>query len=336
MRYVVQSVFVVRSARARGRVRLLGALALACLLPVAAAGYTIVMRGGRRIEAPANFVLTQTTLTYEAAPGLNVTLPLAEIDIAATERANNEPAGSLLRRAQQPKRIAPQPAPAPHATRTLTNRELEPVRRARLESERAYDVRRKELGLPPPVNEQRSAEAEARALREIARTHEAAQAQAESYWRARAASLREEMAALDGEIDYLRTELMTRGYDFVPGSAYVVTRVGPFVSAPLFGFGRGARFGGRFTFGGATRGRIFFNGQHTRGGFRRRFFGRPGLFVSPFVGVAIPFDYATADDATLQSRLIDIETERAALDARWQELEDEAQREGAQPGWLRP
>src|SRR2546423_14739733 len=76
------------------------ALALTCCLSSVAAAYTIVMRGGRRIEAPAHFVLTPTALTYEAAPGLNVTLPLAEIDIAATERANNEPPGSLLRRAQ--------------------------------------------------------------------------------------------------------------------------------------------------------------------------------------------------------------------------------------------
>src|SRR5947209_20394323 len=60
------------------------ALALACLLPVVVAAYTIVMRGGRRIEPPDNFSVTQTTITYEAAPNRNVTLSLAESAIAAT------------------------------------------------------------------------------------------------------------------------------------------------------------------------------------------------------------------------------------------------------------
>src|SRR5947209_2866982 len=165
------------------------ALALACLLPVVVAAYTIVMRGGRHIEAPANFSVTQTTLTYEAAPGLNVTLPLAEIDIAATERANNEPQGSLLHRASlRPVPPAAQQSTTTHTARTLTNRELEPLRRARLERERAAAERRKELGLPPvPKVEPRSADEEAQALREIARRYEAEQAQAENYWRERAA-----------------------------------------------------------------------------------------------------------------------------------------------------
>src|SRR5205085_8138078 len=114
------------SQRARAwALRGLSVLALACCLPVIASAYTIVMRGGRRIEAPDNFVVTQTTLTYETASGLNVTLPLAEIDIAATERANNEPPGSLLRRAsaRQRQATAMQASTTPHATRTLTNRE---------------------------------------------------------------------------------------------------------------------------------------------------------------------------------------------------------------------
>jgi len=324
------------------------ALALACLLPVAVSAYTIVLRGGRRIEAPDNFVVTQTTLTYEAASGLNVTLPLAEIDIAATERANNEPPGSLLRRAsaRQRQATAMQASTTPHATRTLTNRELEPLRRARLERERAADERRQELGLPPvPKVEQRSADEELQSLREIARRHEAEETQSENYWRARADPLRTEIAALDAEIDFLRVRLAESGNRFSTGFV-VGTTINPFFASRPFPFaasqgslrantfGMRTQSGGRLTFGGGTtRGTVSLNQQS--GTFRRRIIGAPGVLASPFV-VAIPFNYATADEYALRLRLTELEAARAGLDARWQELEDEARRAGAQPGWLRP
>ena len=320
------------------------ALALACLLPVVVAAYTIVMRGGRRIEAPDNFSVTQTTLTYEAAPNLNVTLSLAEIDIAATERANNEPQGSLLRRASSRQTQAMQ-AHTTHTTRTLTNRELEPLRRARLERERVAAERRKELGLPPmPAVEPRSAEEELQTLREIARRHEAEETQAENYWRARADALRTETAALDAEIDFLRARVAESGNRFSPGivvgttiNPFFVSRPFPFAVAPgnlsTNSFGTHTRFGGRFTFGAGTmRGTVSLNQQS--GTFRRRIIGASGVLAAPFV-VAIPFNYSTADEYALRLRLTELEAARAGLDARWQELEDEARRAGAQPGWLR-
>src|SRR5438876_2932680 len=64
----------------------------------AANAYSVVMRGGKRIEIPSKFLVTLTTLTYEAGPGIQITLQLAAIDIPATEKANNETAGALLRR----------------------------------------------------------------------------------------------------------------------------------------------------------------------------------------------------------------------------------------------
>src|SRR6478672_11018801 len=77
-------------------------IALSCFLILlfvcTASAYTIVMRGGKRVEIPAKFQVTTSTLTYEAGPDIQVTLQLAAIDIPATEKANNETAGSLLRR----------------------------------------------------------------------------------------------------------------------------------------------------------------------------------------------------------------------------------------------
>ena len=64
-------------------------------LPLSADGYTIVLRDGRRIEIPDHFIVGTSTLTYEAGPGIQITLQLSTVDVAATEKINNESAGSL-------------------------------------------------------------------------------------------------------------------------------------------------------------------------------------------------------------------------------------------------
>ena len=58
------------------------------------------MHGGRRVEIPSRFVVTPATLTYEVAEGIQITIPMAAIDIPATEKANHELPGSLLGRAK--------------------------------------------------------------------------------------------------------------------------------------------------------------------------------------------------------------------------------------------
>jgi hypothetical protein len=336
-----------RATATRGRVcALITTLVLACLLTGTVSAYTIIMRGGRRIEAPANFVVTQTALTYEAAPGLNVTLQLAQIDIAATERVNNESPGSLLRRAYNAS--APTTTAVRRATRTLTNRELEPARRARLEAERVEDERRKKLGLPSLADERRSAEAEAKALHEFALRQEAERAQVENYWRGRAQALRTEIGALDAEIDYLRGRLGESPDYFAPGYGAVITTVSPFFAPRAFplhgapgsfstsGVSTSTQLGGSVSIGGATRGHIFFNQQSTSGTFQSRSTGAPVFIAPPVAVLAVPFNYASADATALRIRLTDLEAARAGLDARWQQLEDEARRAGALPGWLRP
>ena len=100
---------------------------LILLFVCTASAYTIVMRGGKRIEIPEKFQVTATTLTYEAGQEIQITLQLAAIDIPATERANNETAGSLLRRIGEPRtNLDNQPQIATStARRTITNRDLE-------------------------------------------------------------------------------------------------------------------------------------------------------------------------------------------------------------------
>ena len=122
----------------------------------AASAYTVVMRNGRRVEIPNTFTMTKSGLTYETAPGIQVTIQLAGIDVAATERLNGQAAGSLLATTSQPKPVAAAPVQTPRATATksITNADLEVYRRARLEGERE----RQELGLPSTEERQREVE----------------------------------------------------------------------------------------------------------------------------------------------------------------------------------
>src|SRR6266513_1185375 len=102
------------------------------LVGVVANAYTVIMLGGRRVEIPSRFVVTPATLTYQVAEGIQITIPMAAINIPATEKANNEAPGSLLKRAQ----LATEAALVTRDTvqkqkadsggrRTITNRDLE-------------------------------------------------------------------------------------------------------------------------------------------------------------------------------------------------------------------
>lgn len=187
--------------------KLLSVVLLLLLTVSAAQAYTIVMRDGRRVEIPNEFTVTNSTLTYEVSSGFQITMQLAAIDVAATERANGQPKGSLLLKASEPQPVAIAPQTPGRAERSITNQDLESYRRVREQNELAYEKRRKELGLPS-LEERR---------REAAEIHERTQQQllsmrsqqemAEEYWRSRATPLRNEIAVLEAQVDFLRRTL---------------------------------------------------------------------------------------------------------------------------------
>jgi hypothetical protein len=336
--------------------RLVCAALLALLLPVMACAYTVVLRSGRRIEIPSNFTVTKLTLTYEAAPGINVTLLMSSIDVQATERANNEPAGGLLKRADtQVVSGAATNTRARQPRRELTKQDIEAARRARSLSEQEYERRRVELGLPSLADARLKSAEETKRLAEAARQSSIDEAQAESYWRARSTQLRTEIMALDAQINYVRARLSEipespgiGTYTFITGGTpvfhgrYPVTRFPAVTGNP--GFMRadttGVQVSGSLIFGGAAQGRGQFGGRVAPRGFGRRGGGvGPGIifpvgpvFASPYSN----YDYAAGERALLISRLRELEAERAGYQARWQALEEEARRAGALPGWLRP
>jgi hypothetical protein len=335
--------------------RAMCAFLLALLLPVLACAYTVVLRSGRRIEIPAQFTVTPLTLTYETAPGINITLLMLSVDIAATERANGEPAGSLLKHADQPAIVNKVSAPPRAQRRELTQADIEAARRARQRSELEYERRRVELGLPSLAESRRRAEEETKRLREQSLQSEIEGKQSEAYWRERASELRTAIAALDAQINYIRERLGEMpdypdlgSYTFITSPVptfprtYPVTRFPVAVGHPGFMHGingTSAPQAGFLAFGGLTaQSQIQLNAGIPRGVRRQNFPRARGLAVPTATFFGVPssnYDYSN-DRAALISLLPGLEAERAGLEARWQELEDEARRAGAQPSWLRP
>lgn len=313
------------------------ALLLAVSASVASA-YTIVMRSGRRVQIPDKFTITQSNLTYEAGPGIQVTIQLTGVDIAATERANGEPYGSLLKRASaQNPEANPVERPA-NANRSITNQDLEVYRRARIQSELAYEKRRKELGLPSVAEHRRKNAATEERTREQLLSMRAQEKSAEEYWRSRAGELRTELATNQAQMDFVRQRL-----DEIPlsNSFGGFSTAVPFgtVATPITGF----PFQNLLTPNVLTPSNVTgFGGFQT--GFRQgRFHRGRGRFApfSPFAGGNVlewpyqSFDY-NQERTELRNQLNELEMQRAGLNVRWRELEEEARRAGAYPGWLRP
>ena len=328
--------------------RIIPALTLLLLLPVITEAYTLVMRDGRRIEIPDSFHLTQTTLTYETAPGIQITVQVRHIDQAATERANGEAPGAFSRRANlAPTQQSEPERTAPASSRTLTNRDLSEYARTREASERAYERRRRELNLPARARDQDDV-----ALTRTAERLNEREAESERYWRMRAAALRAEIVSLDAEINFLRARLAETP-EYPSLNATVISTNGFFGAYPVpFGLltnrshvgithTAGAQIVGQINFGGgATRGVIGINTGSVSGPTLHRVVVPPRARpVAPFFGVApvivYPYFNYPSDRSLIIARLNELGAARAGFAARWQLLEDEARRAGALPGWLR-
>src|SRR5215208_1547663 len=206
--------------------RILFAALFLSLTVSAVNAYTVVMRDGRRVEIPNEFTVTNSTLTYEVSNGFQVTIQLNTVDIAATERANGAPTGSLLQKADAPR---PVPAtPQTRAGRSITNKDLEVYRKARVENELAYEKQRQELGLPSAEDRRREVAAiEDRTVEQV----RSMRAQEEAYWRSRADALRAEMSVKQAEFESLRQRP-----EEIPWSY-------PFGGFPAFGAFDGVGFG---------------------------------------------------------------------------------------------
>jgi hypothetical protein len=167
--------------------------------------------------------------------GFQVTIQLNTVDIAATERANGQATGTLLKKATAAPNVSA--TPQKRANRSITNQELEVYRKARVENELAYEKQRQELGLPSAEERRREvAEIEDRTLEQVRRMRE----QEEAYWRTRAEALRAEATASEAQFSGSRQR---------PDDVWFSSSFGGFSPFDGLGFGVGdGRFNrfGRF------------------------------------------------------------------------------------------
>ncbi len=304
--------------------RCLGVATVTALLALAANAYTLVMRDGRRVEIPDAFAVTATALTYEYAPGLSVTVFLDNVDVAATERANGEADGSLRQRAVKSNIPAETNAPR----KTITNQDLAPYKRAREAYEAVENKRRAAAGLPSLEAERNQrAEARLRQTDEVAKIN-AQNQQYETYWRNRAARLREEAAALDAQINSLAARLNETNDSRNNYQTYGV------IIAPALPYNWGPGFN---NLNPVTQVNPSVNPNYNEQVFRRE------VKPSPRYGYGYNSTYVvnggnnsgSYESERLRARLAELYAERAALNARWETLQDEARRAGAPAGWLR-
>lgn len=315
-------------------------LVLLMSTPLVANAYTIILRDGRRIEIPDNFEVGPSTLTYETSPGFQITLQLATIDIVATEQINNQPIGSLLRHSK-PTKTEPAPVRTKARGAVITNADLEPFRKKRIASEAAYERRRKELGLPSVEQSRLEAMAITDRMHEQLMNTRLKEEESEAYWRQRAGDLRVDIVETNERINQIQTRLNELSQNN-PFASY--NTVSPFLSVDQLAYGTAYPVYPNGVFIGQQRigGRVGLGNYGGRGPYNRygrsRYARRPFFNTGPFSSaVALPYDYYdnSYERSALMTELDQQVVRRAGLQARWRELEEEARRKGAYPGWLR-
>ncbi|HYG12300.1 MAG TPA: hypothetical protein VD835_20325 [Pyrinomonadaceae bacterium] len=214
------------NSRSVSSVRLFRAAALATLLffmlPVVVNAYTLVLRSGRVVNVSGKFKVTPTAMTYEASPGYWVTVWLSNVDIDATERANNEPSGSFTGRIKRQSQESPAaPARVPEAVqagqgasrKVVTNKELESTRLMREAHEEEYERTRRERGLPSKQEIRQRIEEQDRWLSEWAQRMQEERKEAELE------SLKSEIVSVRQQLSELSLGLSQQGATYVPAYA---------------------------------------------------------------------------------------------------------------------
>ncbi len=302
------------------------------------AAYTLVFRDGHRIEVPSVFTLTPTTFTCEVAPGISKTVQLILIDVAATETANREAPGGFFKHATSDVTSA-SPTPTRRSGHTLTNRDLEPIRQRRIESEKEYEQRRIELGLPSIAETRRRQAAEEESTLALARERAAAEANDEAYWRQRAGALRNEILMIDAEINYLRSRLgPVRQFPLV-AQGFVTGFGRPFAVRSPGGQPGAGRMGTMAAPPAGSQGLTNMGSVALRASRPPARFGSPRPAIGSSFGFpGLPFGYGqnSYERGDLSGRLDNLLLRRAGLEALWRELENQARLVKVPQVWLAP
>jgi hypothetical protein len=308
------------------------AVCLAILLPLAVPAYTIVLKGGSRLEIQDKYRVVKDIVVVTLPNGNRQSMSLQKIDIAATEQANGQTTGDFLKNAVEPAKAADTAASQAAVDPADPKLAKKPMRRITNSDFEQYRNRRK----PPTAGETVATVTAApnagvvvdpdsiasnpakignnsymvlnsterdrinfQVRREIEK-------QRETYWRNRSRALltrlrgeEEQIAALQAQIDN------TRHLYQPPTPPVSVYSTGPTPRAGVVIGGVPIILGGT----PANNGNVVVINQ---GNGQQRTL-----------------------QQSLQDKLVDLQTQHRATIVEYEDMLEEARHEGALPGWLR-
>jgi hypothetical protein len=175
--------------------RVFFAVIASLLLPGLLAAYTIVLKSGERIEAQGRYTIEGNVARFVDSTGQPHQVPLAEIDVAATERANAPRSVPVPGRAEEPSASAD----ARRKPKVWTNDEIEVLVRGQRISTVGEAV-----AAPAPSEGASEAGAPEGAAAEGEKALPPKE-QTPEYWQERLKPLREELAKVEQELQASRS-----------------------------------------------------------------------------------------------------------------------------------
>lgn len=318
--------------------RFLFAICLTIILPLVAQAYTLVLKDGKRIEVREQYRIVNNVAVFTLPEGNRFSLSLDKINIAATEMANGIDSGMFVKNSVEPPKVAANSDNSDNkettnnatadenevamasrpATHKLTNNDFERYRVRREEMNRdandraagkaAAQLTAQAVGGPPPSStppgptpERVKEEAAYAARREQEKKRE-------EYWRTRSRALLTQMRVEEEQLNILQAQLEeTRRAPQTIGpsvSVYSQRPVYPYPGVIIGGIPIGVGRGGNTTGGGSV---VVINNQNQQ----------------------------QPQGKTLQERLVDLQLQHQSTLIQYDEMCEEARRDGALPGWLR-
>lgn len=286
------------------------------LLPLITPAYTLILKDGRRVEVKDKYRIVSEVAVFTLPEGNRFSLSIDKINIAATELANAGEAGSFIKNATDPPKLTDKQATSDKpnvdedviassrpTARKITNSDFEryKVRREEMMKDVANRVSAKAASEPPAaVTPDPKAEHEAAFMAERREREK----NKEQYWRSRSKALLTELRVEEEQIVSLQMQIEQGGRFQPPQSTVSVynppTPVYPYPGVRIGGIPIG--IGNRPQNNGNV---VVINPNPNYGG------------------------------RSLQERLVELNLKHQETIIRYQEMCDEARRDGALPGWLR-
>ncbi len=163
------------------------------LIPALVSAYTIILKNGQRIEAQGRYVVEGNMAKFTDLNGRQRQVPVGEIDVVATERANAAAATSIpVPRAGETKR----------GPKVWTNDEIERLVRG----DKTLIVGSMAASeSPSPATEEAAPASSEAAAAPAEEAPQKPKEQTPEYWQERMKPLREEMARVDQQLQQLRS-----------------------------------------------------------------------------------------------------------------------------------